>query len=195
MTDTNPIVELPICGRRWLGRNDAGTQIWCRPPTRPPGLSDAEALKDAAKWFKKRKVSCAECLACASQEPVQAPQSDLEIMAVADPIVDGMPVGRDLATGEPTPKAPEILDDGTIVYEKTGWEPPPVPPGYKRQSDNLQSPYAWILVRKEPLCKHCKLVRIHRGNCDCLRVIPTCTYRGKAENIQMDQCASCPDKK
>jgi hypothetical protein len=38
-------------------------------------------------------------------------------------------------------------------------------------------------------------VQLHRESCDCVRVIPTCTYRGKAQNIQLDQCDACPNRK
>jgi hypothetical protein len=176
-------------------RNRHGVQIWCRPPTRPPGLTDAEAIKDPAKWFQKKLVTCAMCMACKGQEPEKPSEKGFNIHQIKDPIKDRIPRGWGVEEGQPQPKAPKIHDDGSIVYEKTNWEPPPVPPGYKRKSDDLTSPDAWVLVRTEPLCEHCKLVQLHRESCDCVRVIPTCTYRGKAQNIQLDQCDACPNRK
>ncbi len=198
MTDTKPIAELMPCGRRWLLENQDGVQVWCRPPTRPPGLTNAEAIQNPAKWFAKKRVSCATCLACKEQEPERAPEKapeeGFDITDVADPIKDRMPPGRNIPAEAPEVPPPRILDDATIVYEKVGWEPPPVPPGYKRKSDDFKSRDAWILVRIEPMCKHCKLVQIRKPGCDCLRIVPTCTYHGKSENIQLDQCSSCPNK-
>ena len=195
MTDTNPIADVPPCGRRWLMRNEAGCQIWCRPPTRPPGLTDDDALRDPDRWFKKRQVTCALCLACNEREPERPPQPGVDVAHVVEPLADRIPEDWNVIHGEPEPLPPEIQEDGTIVYPKIGWEPPPVPPGYKRKSDDLGSEDAWTLVRIQPLCRFCKLVQVKRGNCGCLRVVPTCTYRGKSENIDVDRCESCPDKK
>lgn len=197
MTDMNHTANLPPCGRRWLMRNEAGYQIWCRPPVRPPGLTDEEALNDPEKWFKKRQVPCVTCLACNEREPERPRQPGFDLTHVADPSADRIPKDREFVNGDPhtQPLPPEIRDDGTIIYPKIGWEPPPVPPGYKRKSDDLSRDDAWTLVRIEPLCTFCKLVQTRRKNCGCLRVVPTCTYRGKSENIDFDRCDSCPDKK
>jgi hypothetical protein len=168
--------------------------IWCRPPTRPPGLSNEAAIKDAAKWFRKRKITHEECLSCLAQEAVVPRADDPSISEVKDPIKHGYVRETGLAKIPSSESAPQMHDDGTIVYEKVGWEPPPVPRGYKRKSNDLTHRDAWILVRKEPLCKHCKLVRIQRANCDCLKLIPTCTRRGRAKNIQLDECDTCRNR-
>jgi len=112
-----------------------------------------------------------------------------------DPIMHGYTAETRLARVPPPESAPQMLDDGSIVYEKVGWEPPPVPRGYRRKSDDLTHQDAWILVREKPLCKHCKLVRIQRADCDCLKLIPTCTRRGRAKNIQLDECDTCQNRK
>lgn len=194
MTDMNPTVDLPPCGRRWLSENTQGVTFWCRPPTRPPGLSPEEAIKDAAKWFRKRKITYEECLSCHAQEPVVPRAGGPGISEVKDPIKHGYAKEIGLAKVPMSELAPQMLDDGSIVYEKVGWEPPPVPRGYKRKSDDLAHRDAWILVRKKPLCKHCKLVRIRRANCDCLKLIFTCTRRGRAKNIQLDECDTCQNR-
>ena len=195
MTDTRAIAELPSCGRRWLAENKDGITIWCRPPVRPPGLSDAEAIKDAAKWFHKRKVSGEACRSCCVQGPSAARAGGPGISESKDPIKHGYAEERRLARVPPPESAPRMLDDGSIVYKKVGWEPPFVPPGYKRKSDDLTHQDAWILVRKEPLCKHCELVRIRRANCDCLKLVFTCTRKGRAKNIQLDECSTCQNRK
>jgi hypothetical protein len=192
MTDTNPIANLPPCGRRWTGENSQGIRIWCRPPVRPKGLSDQEAIRDRAKWFKRREVTCADCLACREQEAVRAVQPGSD--TIRNPDTDGY-ANREKPVEVSGASQPEILSDGTIVYEKTGWEPPTVLPGYKRKSDDLTHRDAWILVRIEPLCKHCTLVQVARTSCNCIRIIPTCTYNGKSKNIQLDECDTCPHKK
>lgn len=188
MTDMKHIADLPPCERRWLMQNPNGVQIWCRAPTRPRTVTDAQAIKEPTKWFGKRQVTCETCRGCMEQEPVKAPQPSFQVNTVGHPVGDQMPFPE--PTG-PSPGPPKILGDGTIIYQKVGWEPPPVPVGYRRLSDDLKSPDAWTLVRKEPLCKHCELKRIKRPSCDCMRVLPTCTFHGKSENIELDQCITC----
>lgn len=38
-----------------------------------------------------------------------------------------------------------------MVYPKRGWEPPPVPSGYKRKSDNLRQVHAQAAQAPETL--------------------------------------------
>jgi hypothetical protein len=91
-------------------------------------------------------------------------------------------------------KPPRVLEDGAIIYEKEGWEPPPVPPGYRRKSDDLSSPDAWILVPEKPLCKQLKLLQVEK-ECGCIRVSPICAHNGKHEIIERERCSQCPHRK
>lgn len=191
MTDMKSIADLRPCGRRWLQENHQGAQMWCRPPVRPTGLADAEAIKDAAKWFRKRKVSPETCRACVAQEALRAPMRAFEISDSGDPILDRKGPAWDTRKGESESEPPRVLENGTIVYEPVG-RPPHVPPGYKRFSD--EGPGAWTLVRIEPLCRHCVLKQVERASCDCVRIIPTCTFNGKSKKIQLEQCTACPNK-
>lgn len=198
MTDTKRIADLAPCGRRWLMENQGGPQIWCLPPTKPPGMARQEALREPGKWFGKRQVSCGDCQGCDENEPLRTPRVPQELSKLAHPIEDGIPAEawgpQEDQPSQPI-RAPVIQEDGTVVYTMVGWEPPAVPPGYKRKSTDLTSPDAWVLIRTEPLCKFCKLKTFKRASCNCVRIVPTCTYHGKSENIKLDQCKSCPNKK
>jgi hypothetical protein len=150
------------------------------------------ALRDAGKWFGKRQVSTEECLRCTLREPERPSQPDFKVDHVERPIGE---LGPPPEASGPPPKPPLIQGDGTIVYQKSGWEPPSVPPGYRRKTDDLKHPDAWVMVLETPLCKHCVLKQTKREACNCIRVVPTCTYRGKSKKINLDECSKCPNKK
>ena len=196
MTDMRRIADLPPCGRRWPMENQDEVQIWCRAATRPPGITREKALREPGRWFGKRRVSCEECERCSENEPLRPSRVPQGLSRMAHPIEDRIPAEIwSPQEDRPNSPAPVIQGDGTIVYTKVGWEPPLVPPGYKRKSDELTSQDAWVLVRVEPLCKFCNLKTFKRASCSCLRIVPVCEYNGKSENIQLNQCESCPNKK
>ena len=184
MTDTNPIAELSPCRRREIMTNRNGVTVFCKPPARPRGIPAAELIKDS-KWFRKRRIAYDQCQGCLEGEDPDPTLRESSLKTtIRDPRTEG---GAVVPEESDTDTRPNILDNGTIVYARVGWEPPPVPPGYQRKSHDLTSDDAWVLVRKEPLCQHCSLLRIRRENCNCLRIVPTCTYQGKSENLRSGQ--------
>lgn len=82
---------------------------------------------------------------------------------------------RHRVTQKSYPKPPIITPEGTLIYDRVNWEPPFLPPGYHRQSDDLASIGAWILVRDTPLCKHLLLYPLKDANCSCVRIQSICT--------------------
>ena len=185
MTDTTRTAKLPACGRREWIITPEGERFVCKPPTLPD-LPAAELLK-RPELFCTRAVSPANCQGCIYQEPVMVRPKSRES---SEQHPEGAPVA--LSEGHLRRIPPTITDDGTIIYQKEGWEPPPVPPGYRRQSEDLSSTDAWVLVRETPLCKHVVLHRVKKKSCGCTSVIFVCTHRGKAENISGTKCDSCP---
>jgi hypothetical protein len=78
-----------------------------------------------------------------------------------------------------TPQEPHIVSLtinplGTLTYARTGWEPPPVPPGYQRKSSDLNSDAAWILDPLKPVCKHLELSPANVGPCGYPRIAHYC---------------------
>lgn len=82
---------------------------------------------------------------------------------------------------------PRILDDGTIAYPKRGWEPPMVPAGYRRKSDDLRSPDAWVFLPVLPPCKH-RRREIRFSACGNAKVIHFCSLDMRCISNQCDQC-------
>lgn len=191
MTDTSLIVKLPTCGRRtWITTPDEKWFV-CKPPSKLPDLPAAELLKIPG-LFRTREVTCEDCLACKDQELEVVRPKTLE--SDEQHPIDRAPDNTDPPQLAPQ-RPPHIGDDGTITYQHEGWEPPPVPRGYRRKSDNLKSRDAWVLVRETPLCKRVVLHRVEKAACNCISVLHVCTYRGKAENISVTKCDSCPHYK
>lgn len=198
MTDMTPTAD-PPCGRRaWIVTPDSKRFV-CKPPSKLPDLPAAELLKRPG-LFRTRDVGSAHCKVCSYQEPVvvlppskeSSEQHQVDGAASAAVIVGRTPIIVPPNPDPDPPRTSQISDDGTIIYQKEGWEPPPVPPGYRRQSDDLSSTDAWVLVRETPLCKHVVLHQAVEKSCGCTSVIYVCTHRGKAENISGTKCDSCP---
>lgn len=196
-TDTNPIVSLPPCGRRMLLTNPNGTQLFCKPPPRPEGMSSREFIR--SRRVKKRRVTTDDCLACQAMTPSvprptssPTPEDAIGLVNPHEEHADAPDASQVDEKGSPA--VPTVHPDGSLVYEKEGWEPPPCPPGYHRKSEDLKSDDAWILLRDEPLCKHAILRQVHRASCSCIRIIPTCQYNGQSVDISIGKCEECFDK-
>jgi hypothetical protein len=82
---------------------------------------------------------------------------------------------------------PRLLDGGVIAYPKRGWEPPPVPDGYQRKSQNLQSPDAWIFIPILPACDQ-RTRNITYSACGAAQVTYRCEQHGE---IPIERCQSC----
>jgi hypothetical protein len=79
---------------------------------------------------------------------------------------------------------------GTLIYARTGWEPPPCPPGYRARSSDTESDDAWILDPDEPMCKHLTLSPADRGSCGYRRVAKRCGSIGAFVGART--CGTCP---
>ena len=84
---------------------------------------------------------------------------------------------------------PTIKADGTLVYTKTGWEPPVCPDGYNRKIDNL-----WAF---EPMWQPC----VHRAfdnnvrPCGCVSINALCRSKESGlenQRVAFVQCKQCP---
>jgi len=85
---------------------------------------------------------------------------------------------------------PRIFKDGVIAYPKRGWEPPLAPAGYKRKSDNLKSPDAWVFLPILDACGH-RTQSITYSACGAAKITYHCDLHG---TVQPPQCQSCPEK-
>jgi hypothetical protein len=85
---------------------------------------------------------------------------------------------------------PRILSDGTITYPKKGWEPPPVPEGYRRKGSNLRSSDAWVFI---PVLQECPRRSFHITYtiCGAARLSYRCALHG---DVKPPQCKSCTEK-
>jgi len=86
---------------------------------------------------------------------------------------------------------PRVHKDGTIVYPKKGWEPPPVPDGYERKTTNLKSPDAWTFLPKFANCEHRVPVEGKAQSCGCMAMILHCNRTGKLVEIDGAACPAC----
>lgn len=134
-----------------------------------------------AKKFKQR-VTEGICNQCSSRDGANQPEQ----RTIAERQASGK---SRKGSGEP----PMVTPNGTLIYVKEGWQPPPCPPGYKRQSNDLKHKDAWTLVPMKPLCKHIELVPKEIAACGCCRVIPTCTYQGRSLKLTSETCQSCKE--
>lgn len=82
---------------------------------------------------------------------------------------------------------PRIMTDGTICFPKRGFEPPPVPAGYRRKSNNLRNPDAWIMLPILKPCEH-RTTSIEYGECGSCTIIYFC----KGDRLyDLSKCIKC----
>lgn len=95
---------------------------------------------------KSEVVTEAGCAACpkhsSKEKPVEKPKAEMPKIVVPEK-----------SKAQLTHKRPRLLANGVIAYPMKGWEPPAVPHGYRRKSDNLRSADAWVFI---PIMEHCK---------------------------------------
>lgn len=87
---------------------------------------------------------------------------------------------------------PRKLDDGTVIYPKRGWEPPPLIPGYVRKSNNPRSADAWIFIPTWNFCEYRKEFIVQRENCRCETLIHRCQHKTQ-KDLKVDAvvCETC----
>lgn len=91
-------------------------------------------------------------------------------------------------------KEPKFMPDGSLVYPRTGWEPPKVPEGYRRKNDDPRSPDAWVFLPNWPPCVD-RVMYNKLSSCGCVHIHARCSskeaaMKGKAVNL--DDCRRCP---
>lgn len=87
---------------------------------------------------------------------------------------------------------PEIGPLGTLTYQRSGWEAPPCPPGYRARSSDQNDDDAWVLEPLEPICKHLELVPAETGSCGYRRVAKRCKL--VQSFVSQRTCKTCPKK-
>lgn len=80
------------------------------------------------------------------------------------------------------------LPDGSILYQKKGWEPPPVPDGYKRDPSN-----AWRFVPVYPPCDF-RIQAQKMKPCGAIHLITVCNCPDcplRRQDVSEEQCNAC----
>ncbi len=86
---------------------------------------------------------------------------------------------------------PRIFPDGTIIYPRRGWEPPPPIPGYIRKGNNPRSPDAWTFLPLWSACPH-RIEKVKkRENCQCLMIYHVCDLNEDIP-VTTQLCSNCP---
>jgi hypothetical protein len=80
------------------------------------------------------------------------------------------------------------MADGVIAYPKRGWEPPPVPVGYRRKSKDLKCSDAWIFIPVLPVCQH-RTNEIEYGYCGAVKISYFCTK--DTERVRIHDLSTC----
>lgn len=82
-----------------------------------------------------------------------------------------------------------FMPDGSIVYPKKGWEPPPDIEGYRRDPGN-----AWVFLPLWPACAD-RTRTAYMKKCGAYCVIMTCESQecpAKGQQVTFNQCRDCP---
>lgn len=139
------------------------------------GIKDGQLMfficnhKDSVEY--KNRVTEDDCNSCFSREGANQPE---------DRIVANKPFNL----------RPRFMSDGVIAYPKRGFEPPPVPPGYRRKSEDLKSSDAWILIPTLPACPQ-RTHEVEYGTCGACKITYYC-QRDKGDRIHdLSTCNKC----
>jgi len=117
----------------------------------------------------KQRVTEDDCNPCFFREGVNQPENRIVV-------------------NKPFNLRPRIMTDGVIAYPKRGWEPPPIPVGYRRKSEDLKSSDAWIFLPVLPVCLD-RHQEIEYGHCGACKITYFCT-RG-LERIRIYDFTTC----
>jgi hypothetical protein len=77
---------------------------------------------------------------------------------------------------------PTIVNDGTIVYKKRGWEPPLHIDGYERDEENR-----WVFHPLWPECDTREAEAFIVGVCQCLQMKMFCD----GQPVSLERCRQC----
>ncbi len=127
--------------------------------------------RNATSDHPKCRVRPADCQGCRVREETLPEPAKMAAKMVAKKTPSQK-------SQEPPRELPRITSKGTLIYTRSGCEPPPCPPGYQRKSSDLNSDDAWILEPDKPLCKHTELKFGERGNCGYPRITCFCKLIG-----------------
>ena len=180
--DTQSTPDLPPCGRRWCHTTPNGTTFKCKPPKVLPDVPFFERMT----LLKPRSVTADDCRRCQAQEPVP-PKPEPELIAAAD-----LQQGPDPAKQNQPPQTPEVRPDGTLVYQMTGTKPPPIPPGFKRASDDPSSKDAWVFTPAVERCTYLNWQPERSADCNCIVMMPMCSRDKEPVPVIRDHCTGCP---
>lgn len=89
---------------------------------------------------------------------------------------------------------PKIMEDGSLVYPKLGWEPPRAPEGYTRKSDDPKSADAWVFLPQWPPCVDREMANTVLP-CGCIKVNPICASLAcerHGRRVTVEMCRECP---
>jgi len=177
MTIDMKTIKLPYCQRRSI----LGKKMLCRTP-RNNGMSPREYIT-YVRNNPTHQVNYNDCLKCSVVDHSNTISVSLGESTIIPP----------KKSQETHVELLEITSNGTLKYARKGWEPPSIPPGYKRKSSDLNNDDAWILV-PQIKCKHLKLNQLPVGGCGCIRIELTCTYNDHFIKIHEHTCTTCKHK-
>lgn len=89
---------------------------------------------------------------------------------------------------------PKIMEDGSLVYPRTGFEPPVVPEGYYRKSDNIRDDGAWTFIPLWPPCGDRSTANTVRS-CGCVQINAMCGSKDSqhhGQRVVLTECLACP---
>jgi hypothetical protein len=115
------------------------------------------------------------CIPCHQRQKEKA--AGVEIVKAKDKVV------------EATWKGAKIMPDKSVLYAKSGFEPPPELDGYERDPDN-----AWRFIPKWPECKkriQTPLVK----QCGAVTILSVCAHSKcplKQLQVSVSDCQDCP---
>ena len=147
--------------------------------------------------FCSQQVTAENCAACAVKHPddaklaspdmmhrpptlpiLKTPRPDLQSIQTTLP---AFVAGRD--------RPVHFEPDGSIIYDKDGWEPPRDIDGYTRDPQN-----AWRFLPLWPVCRLRLATGVRLANCGCVGVIMRCNDPRSpvfGQQAAYNQCAGC----
>ena len=188
ITDTVHIASLPTCGRRVVYTTQEGKKILCEPPSKlPPG--NALELMASGIMAKRFSITCRECMDCQMREPVVITNTPKY-----EPIILRPEEGFQPQVAQPIFATPNIDPITKIVtYIQATNEPPPIPEGYKRKSNDPTNPGAWVLIPLGPPCAKMQFRETKStGGCGCIHLMPICSLTGNETTVEL--CKQCPNR-